>query len=87
MCVCACAWVWNCLVLGSQSAPSLAVSRLEQVLSEGSAVSSIQRHGPAHIWTTLERIWLQAGKEHITTTWQSHVNAQQKPETSVTVGR
>ncbi|GAA6110458.1 tetratricopeptide repeat protein 7A [Tachysurus ichikawai] len=47
---------------GSQSAPSLAVSRLEQVLSEGSAVSSIQRHGPAHIWTTLERIWLQAGE-------------------------
>ncbi|KAK3553897.1 hypothetical protein QTP70_012727 [Hemibagrus guttatus] len=47
---------------GSQSAPSLAVSRLEQVLSEVSAVSSIQRHGPAHIWTTLERIWLQAGE-------------------------
>ncbi|KAG7334251.1 hypothetical protein KOW79_002658 [Hemibagrus wyckioides] len=47
---------------GSQSAPSLAVSRLEQVLSEVSAVSSMQRHGPAHIWTTLERIWLQAGE-------------------------
>ncbi|KAF7710657.1 hypothetical protein HF521_009529 [Silurus meridionalis] len=47
---------------GSQSAPSLAVSRLEQVMSEVSAVSSTQRHGPAHIWTTLERIWLQAGE-------------------------
>ncbi|XP_062851121.1 tetratricopeptide repeat protein 7A [Trichomycterus rosablanca] len=47
---------------GSQSAPSLAVSRLEQAMSEVSAISSTQRHGPSHIWTTLERIWLQAGE-------------------------
>ncbi|XP_077092476.1 tetratricopeptide repeat protein 7A isoform X1 [Siphateles boraxobius] len=47
---------------GSQSAPSLAVSRLEQAMSEVSAISSTHRHGPAYIWTTLERIWLQAGE-------------------------
>ncbi|XP_063047586.1 tetratricopeptide repeat protein 7A [Engraulis encrasicolus] len=47
---------------GSQSAPSLAVSRLEAAMSEVSAVSSAQRQGPAYIWTTLERIWLQAGE-------------------------
>ncbi|KTG37597.1 hypothetical protein cypCar_00011221 [Cyprinus carpio] len=45
---------------GSQSAPSLAVSRLEQAMSEVSALSSTHRYGPAYIWTTLERIWLQA---------------------------
>uniref|UniRef100_A0A8C2IAL3 Tetratricopeptide repeat domain 7A n=1 Tax=Cyprinus carpio TaxID=7962 RepID=A0A8C2IAL3_CYPCA len=48
---------------GSQSAPSLAVSRLEQAMSEVSALSSTHRHGPAYIWTTLERIWLQAAGE------------------------
>uniref|UniRef100_A0A672T9H7 Tetratricopeptide repeat domain 7A n=1 Tax=Sinocyclocheilus grahami TaxID=75366 RepID=A0A672T9H7_SINGR len=48
---------------GSQSAPSLAVSRLEQAMSEVSALSSAHRHGPAYIWTTLERIWLQAAGE------------------------
>ncbi|KTG46680.1 hypothetical protein cypCar_00014409 [Cyprinus carpio] len=47
---------------GSHSAPSLAVSRLEQAMSEVSAISSAHRHGPAYIWTTLERIWLQAGE-------------------------
>ncbi|XDV50739.1 hypothetical protein PO909_019754 [Leuciscus waleckii] len=47
---------------GSQSAPSIAVSRLEQAMSEVSALSSTHRHGPAYIWTTLERIWLQAGE-------------------------
>ncbi|XP_017546092.1 tetratricopeptide repeat protein 7A isoform X1 [Pygocentrus nattereri] len=47
---------------GSQSAPSLAVSRLEQAMSEVSAISSTHRQGPAYIWTTLERIWLQAGE-------------------------
>uniref|UniRef100_A0A9J7ZDP8 Tetratricopeptide repeat protein 7A n=2 Tax=Cyprinus carpio TaxID=7962 RepID=A0A9J7ZDP8_CYPCA len=47
---------------GSQSAPSLAVSRLEQAMSEVSALSSTHRYGPAYIWTTLERIWLQAGE-------------------------
>lgn len=47
---------------GSQSAPSLAVSRLEQAMSEVSAISSAHKHGPAYIWTTLERIWLQAGE-------------------------
>ncbi|XP_076141887.1 tetratricopeptide repeat protein 7A [Alosa pseudoharengus] len=47
---------------GSQSAPSLAVSRLEAAMSEVSAVSSAHRQGPAYIWTTLERIWLQAGE-------------------------
>uniref|UniRef100_A0A672QC62 Tetratricopeptide repeat domain 7A n=1 Tax=Sinocyclocheilus grahami TaxID=75366 RepID=A0A672QC62_SINGR len=48
---------------GSQSAPSLAVSRLEQAMSEVSAISSAHRHGPAYIWTTLEHIWLQAAGE------------------------
>ncbi|XP_046885145.1 tetratricopeptide repeat protein 7A isoform X2 [Hypomesus transpacificus] len=47
---------------GSQSSPSVAASRLEQAMSEVSAISSAQRHGPAYIWTTLERIWLQAGE-------------------------
>ncbi|KAI4888635.1 hypothetical protein NFI96_027073, partial [Prochilodus magdalenae] len=47
---------------GSQSAPSVAASRLEQAMSEVSAISSTHRHGPAYIWTTLERIWLQAGE-------------------------
>ncbi|XP_028845903.1 tetratricopeptide repeat protein 7A isoform X2 [Denticeps clupeoides] len=47
---------------GSQSAPSLAVSRLEQAMSEVSAISSAHRQGPTYIWTTLERIWLQAGE-------------------------
>lgn len=53
------------LVSGSQSAPSLAVSRLEQAMSEVSAISSTHRQGPAYIWTTLERIWLQAGEENL----------------------
>ncbi|KAM6956471.1 tetratricopeptide repeat protein 7A [Aplochiton taeniatus] len=47
---------------GSQSGPSIAVSRLEQALSEVSAISSAHRQGPTYIWTTLERIWLQAGE-------------------------
>ncbi|KAM8738376.1 tetratricopeptide repeat protein 7A isoform 2-T2 [Acanthopagrus schlegelii] len=37
-------------------------SRLEAALSEVSDMSSIRRQGPAYIWTTLERIWLQAGQ-------------------------
>ncbi|XP_064788266.1 tetratricopeptide repeat protein 7A-like isoform X2 [Oncorhynchus masou masou] len=47
---------------GSQSGPSLAASRLGQATSEVSAISSAHRQGPAYIWTTLERIWLQAGE-------------------------
>lgn len=47
---------------GSQSPPSVAVSRLEAALSESSDVSSIRRQGPPYIWTTLERIWLQAAE-------------------------
>ncbi|XP_033835654.1 tetratricopeptide repeat protein 7A [Periophthalmus magnuspinnatus] len=47
---------------GSQSPPSVAVSRLDAALSEVSDVSSMRRHGPTYIWTTLERIWLQAGE-------------------------
>lgn len=47
---------------GSQSPPSVAASRLEAALSEVSDISSTPRHGPTHIWTTLERIWLQAGE-------------------------
>ncbi|XP_030627001.1 tetratricopeptide repeat protein 7A [Chanos chanos] len=47
---------------GSQSAPSVAASRLEQAMSEVSAISSAHRQGPAYIWTTLERVWLQAGE-------------------------
>ncbi|XP_076025461.1 tetratricopeptide repeat protein 7A [Genypterus blacodes] len=52
---------------GSQRPPSVAVSRLEAALSEVSDLSSTPRQGPTYIWTTLERIWLQAGMtEH---TW------------------
>uniref|UniRef100_A0A671V795 Tetratricopeptide repeat domain 7A n=1 Tax=Sparus aurata TaxID=8175 RepID=A0A671V795_SPAAU len=47
---------------GSLSPSSVAASRLEAALSEVSDMSSIRRHGPAYIWTTLERIWLQAGQ-------------------------
>ncbi|XP_055018591.1 LOW QUALITY PROTEIN: tetratricopeptide repeat protein 7A [Boleophthalmus pectinirostris] len=47
---------------GSMSPPSVAVSRLDAALSEVSDVSSTRRHGPTYIWTTLERIWLQAGE-------------------------
>lgn len=46
---------------GSLSPSSVAASRLEAALSEVSDMSSIRRQGPAYIWTTLERIWLQAG--------------------------
>ncbi|KAJ8248298.1 hypothetical protein GJAV_G00240520 [Gymnothorax javanicus] len=46
----------------SQSAASIAASRLEQAMSEVSAISSSHRQGPAHIWETLEHIWLQAGE-------------------------
>uniref|UniRef100_A0A3Q2XWF5 Tetratricopeptide repeat domain 7A n=1 Tax=Hippocampus comes TaxID=109280 RepID=A0A3Q2XWF5_HIPCM len=35
-------------------------SRLEAALSEVSDISSTHRQGPTYIWTTLERIWLQA---------------------------
>ncbi|XP_078144818.1 tetratricopeptide repeat protein 7A isoform X1 [Centroberyx gerrardi] len=47
---------------GSLSAPSVAASRLDAALSEVSAISSAHRQGPTYIWTTLERIWLQAGE-------------------------
>ncbi|XP_066552512.1 tetratricopeptide repeat protein 7A [Amia ocellicauda] len=47
---------------GSQRAPSIAASRLEQAMSEMSAHSSMQRHGPARVWSTLEHIWLQAAE-------------------------
>lgn len=55
-------------VLGSLSPPSVAVSRLEAALSEVSDLSSTRRQGPAYIWATLERIWLQAGmtSQHMT---------------------
>uniref|UniRef100_A0A8C5DZG9 Tetratricopeptide repeat protein 7A-like n=1 Tax=Gouania willdenowi TaxID=441366 RepID=A0A8C5DZG9_GOUWI len=48
--------------IGSQSPSSLAASRLEAALSEVSDISSTRRQGPTYIWTTLERIWLQAGE-------------------------
>uniref|UniRef100_A0A8B9RMS2 Tetratricopeptide repeat domain 7A n=1 Tax=Astyanax mexicanus TaxID=7994 RepID=A0A8B9RMS2_ASTMX len=47
---------------GSQRSASVAVSRLEQAMSEVSAISSTHRQGPAYVWTTLERIWLEAGE-------------------------
>uniref|UniRef100_A0A4W6BWM5 Tetratricopeptide repeat domain 7A n=1 Tax=Lates calcarifer TaxID=8187 RepID=A0A4W6BWM5_LATCA len=47
---------------GSLSPSSVAVSRLEAALSEVSDISSTRRQGPTYIWTTLERIWLQAGE-------------------------
>lgn len=46
---------------GSMSPSSVAASRLEAALSEVSDISSTHRQGPTYIWTTLERIWLQAG--------------------------
>lgn len=48
-------------ISGSMSPSSVAASRLEAALSEVSDISSTRRQGPLHIWTTLERIWLQAG--------------------------
>lgn len=47
---------------GSLSPSSVAASRLEAALSEVSDLSSSRRQGPTYIWTTLERIWLQAGE-------------------------
>ncbi|XP_037126937.1 tetratricopeptide repeat protein 7A isoform X1 [Syngnathus acus] len=47
---------------GSTSPSSVAASRLEAALSEVSDISSMHRQGPTYIWTTLERIWLQAGE-------------------------
>uniref|UniRef100_A0A3Q2XJK8 Tetratricopeptide repeat domain 7A n=1 Tax=Hippocampus comes TaxID=109280 RepID=A0A3Q2XJK8_HIPCM len=47
---------------GSMSPSSVAASRLEAALSEVSDISSTHRQGPTYIWTTLERIWLQAGE-------------------------
>ncbi|XP_020496953.2 tetratricopeptide repeat protein 7A isoform X1 [Labrus bergylta] len=47
---------------GSQSPSSVAATRLEAALSEVSDLSSTPRQGPTYIWTTLERIWLQAGE-------------------------
>ncbi|KAK2823953.1 hypothetical protein Q5P01_021128 [Channa striata] len=47
---------------GSLSPSSVAASRLEAALSEVSDISSSRRQGPSYIWTTLERIWLQAGE-------------------------
>lgn len=52
---------WLLLVSGSPSPSSVAASRLEAALSEVSDLSSAPRQGPTYIWTTLERIWLQAG--------------------------
>uniref|UniRef100_A0A8C7XLE7 Tetratricopeptide repeat domain 7A n=1 Tax=Oryzias sinensis TaxID=183150 RepID=A0A8C7XLE7_9TELE len=48
--------------VSSHSSPSVAVSRLDAALSEVSDMSSTRRHGPPHIWITLERVWLQAGE-------------------------
>ncbi|KAI3362947.1 hypothetical protein L3Q82_011624, partial [Scortum barcoo] len=47
---------------GSQSPSSVAATRLEAALSEVSDISAFRRQGPTYIWTTLERIWLQAGE-------------------------
>ncbi|XP_051775575.1 tetratricopeptide repeat protein 7A isoform X2 [Erpetoichthys calabaricus] len=47
---------------GSQRAPSIAASRLEQAMSEMSAYSSSQKSGPVQVWTTLEHIWLLAAE-------------------------
>ncbi|XP_054654373.1 tetratricopeptide repeat protein 7A isoform X2 [Dunckerocampus dactyliophorus] len=47
---------------GSKSPSSVAASRLDAALSEVSDISSMHRQGPTYIWTTLERIWLQAGE-------------------------
>ncbi|XP_038607106.1 tetratricopeptide repeat protein 7A isoform X3 [Tachyglossus aculeatus] len=47
---------------GSQRASSIAASRLEQALSEVTVHNSTLKQGPMQLWTTLERIWLQAAE-------------------------
>ncbi|XP_075562948.1 tetratricopeptide repeat protein 7A isoform X1 [Pelecanus crispus] len=47
---------------GSQRASSLAVSRLEQAMSEITVQSSAMKQGPVQLWTALEQIWLQAAE-------------------------
>ncbi|XP_028927981.1 tetratricopeptide repeat protein 7A isoform X2 [Ornithorhynchus anatinus] len=47
---------------GSQRASSIAASRLEQAMSEVTMRNSTLKQGPVQLWTTLERIWLQAAE-------------------------
>lgn len=47
---------------GSRRASSIAASRLEEAMSELTITTSVLKQGPMQLWTTLEQIWLQAGK-------------------------
>ncbi|XP_056675996.1 tetratricopeptide repeat protein 7A isoform X2 [Monodelphis domestica] len=47
---------------GSYTASSIAASRLEEAMSELTVQNSAMKQGPAPLWNTLERIWLQAAK-------------------------
>ncbi|XP_074142871.1 tetratricopeptide repeat protein 7A [Sminthopsis crassicaudata] len=47
---------------GSHAASSIAASRLEEAMSELTVPSSAMKQGPLQMWTTLERIWLQAAE-------------------------
>uniref|UniRef100_A0A7N4PQ92 Tetratricopeptide repeat domain 7A n=1 Tax=Sarcophilus harrisii TaxID=9305 RepID=A0A7N4PQ92_SARHA len=47
---------------GSHAASSIAASRLEEAMSELTVPNSAMKQGPLQMWTTLERIWLQAAE-------------------------
>ncbi|XP_072491773.1 tetratricopeptide repeat protein 7A isoform X2 [Notamacropus eugenii] len=47
---------------GSHAASSIAASRLEEAMSELTVHNSAMKQGPMQMWTTLERIWLQAAE-------------------------
>ncbi|XP_068927743.1 tetratricopeptide repeat protein 7A [Petaurus breviceps papuanus] len=47
---------------GSHAASSVAASRLEEAMSELTMHNSAMKQGPMQMWTTLERIWLQAAE-------------------------
>ncbi|ELW47267.1 Tetratricopeptide repeat protein 7A [Tupaia chinensis] len=47
---------------GSRQASSIAASRLEEAMSELNMPTAVLKQGPMQLWTTLERIWLQAAE-------------------------
>ncbi|XP_036607935.1 tetratricopeptide repeat protein 7A isoform X1 [Trichosurus vulpecula] len=47
---------------GSHAASSIAASRLEEAMSELTVHNSAMKQGSMQMWTTLERIWLQAAE-------------------------
>ncbi|XP_075856836.1 tetratricopeptide repeat protein 7A isoform X3 [Microcebus murinus] len=62
---------------GSRRASSIAASRLEEAMSELTMPCSVLKHGPMQLWTTLEQIWLQAGKDSPSSSksW-SHIDSE-----------